>query len=187
MRQYRILWISLAVLLLDQITKFVIKSTMSLHDSIPVLGNFFRLTYIENPGMAFGIRVAGSTFFTVFALVASVAILIYLFKMQGEHVIARFALAIIFGGAVGNLTDRIIRGRVVDFFDCEFFDINIPPFQFLFVHFPGYSLDRWPVFNIADMAVSIGMVLLLIFVSFSNEQDELESKVPEETETEIIR
>jgi len=187
MRQYRILWISLAVLILDQITKLIVKSTMSIHDSIPVLGNFFRLTYIENPGMAFGIRVADNTFFTVFALVASVAILVYLFKMQSEHFVARFALAIIFGGAVGNLSDRIIRGRVVDFFDFEFFDINIPPFQFLFVNFPGYSLDRWPVFNIADMAVSIGIVLLLIFVSFSNEQEELESKLPKETETEIIR
>jgi len=185
MNSYRILWISAAVLFLDQITKYVIKATMNLHYSIPVLGDFFRLTYIENTGMAFGISFGHSSFFTVFAIIASVVILVYLFKMKGEDYVARLSMALIFGGALGNLTDRVLRGRVVDFLDFEFFDINIPAFKVLFFHFPGYQMTRWPVFNVADMAVSIGMVLLLIVIAFEKEPHH--EAPPQDSETEMIR
>ena len=182
MKTLRILWIPFIVLLLDQITKFTVKFTMDLHQSIPILGNFFKLTYVENPGMAFGISFGNNVFFSVFALVASIAILIYLFKMKSEHPFARFAMAIIFGGAIGNLTDRFIRGSVIDFLDFNFFNINIPAFKFLFLDFPGYSLSRWPVFNVADMAVTIGMIILFIFILTEKEKTE-----PEDTETEMVR
>jgi signal peptidase II len=187
MRQFHILWISFAVLVLDQASKLIVKSTMKLHESVPVLGDFFRLTYIENPGMAFGIRFGENAFFTVFALLASIAILIYLFKMKGDDLIARIAMAVIFGGAVGNLFDRLIRGRVVDFFDCEFFNIHIPAFDLLFIRFPGYSMERWPVFNVADMAVTIGMALLVVFIIIEKEHKrDIKTELPE-TETEMIR
>ena len=158
---------------------------MELHQSIPVLGDWLRLTYIENPGMAFGISFASSSFFTVFAIIASIVILVYLFKMKSDIFLARLAMAMIFGGAIGNLTDRIIRGRVVDFLDCEFINVTIPAFKFLFVNFPGYQMDRWPVFNVADMAVSIGMVLLLIVIAF--EKEPLHEEEQQDTETEMIR
>jgi signal peptidase II len=187
MKQNKILWISLIILILDQATKLIIKSTMSLHDSISVFGNFLRITYIENSGMAFGLHVGNNVFFTIFTMAASIAILLYIFKMKGEHFIARLSLAIIFGGAMGNLTDRILRGQVVDFFDCEFFDINIPSFKFFFFNFTGYSMDRWPIFNVADMAVTIGMILLLIFIGFTNEQQKEDPSIIQETGTEIIR
>jgi signal peptidase II len=170
MKHIRVLWISLIVLILDQITKWIVKANMDLYESIRVWGSFFKLTYIENPGMAFGIRFGDNMFFTLFAIIASIAILIYMFKMKGEHPIARTAMALIFGGAVGNLADRVTRGSVVDFLDVEFFDVNIPAFKLLFIEFPGYYMDRWPVFNVADMGVTIGMVILLVFVLFEKEE-----------------
>lgn len=185
MKNLRILWIPLVVLILDQATKLTVKATMSLYQSIPVLGDFFRLTFVENSGMAFGISIRDNTFFTVFSIIASIAILIYLFNMRGEHIYVRVSMAIIFGGAIGNLTDRLIRGRVVDFFDFEFFNIHIPAFHFLFVRFPGYSMTRWPVFNIADMAVTIGMVMLFMFILL--EKPNKDKVIANASETEMIR
>jgi len=173
MKSLKILVVTAAVVLLDQITKFVIHRSMQLYDSFQVLGDFFRITYVENSGMAFGIQVARSGFFTVFAVIASVAIMVYLFRMKGEHLLARFSMAMILGGAIGNVWDRLVRGSVVDFLDFEFFDVNIPAFKFLFIDFPGYSLDRWPVFNVADMGITIGMALLFIFILFEKEEEEL--------------
>ena len=184
MKRLHILWIPFLVLFIDQLTKFAVKSFMELHQTIPILGSFLRLTYVENSGMAFGISFGENAFFTVFAVIASIVILIYLFKMKSEHPYARMAMAIIFGGAIGNLTDRLIRGSVVDFIDFEFFDIRIPEFQAFFFHFPGYQLDRWPVFNVADMAVTIGMVMLFLFILFEKEGDE---EVAVEVDTEMIR
>jgi signal peptidase II len=171
----RVLWLSAAVILVDQITKLLVKgfslpwlgvqwTGMPYGASRPLLGETVRLTYIENPGMAFGIDVGGKLFFSLFTLAASIAIAYYLFAVRRERFAYRAALALILGGAVGNLIDRmfygvlfgdaaLFYGKVVDFLDVEFFDIN----------FLGYQLSRWPVFNVADSAVTVGMVLLLFF------------------------
>ncbi len=77
-------------------------------DSISVIGDIIRLTYIKNPGMAFGIQIGGKLFYTIFASMACVIILVYLFRLKPENFWARFALASILGGAIGNLIDRII-------------------------------------------------------------------------------
>lgn len=185
MKNLRILWIPLFVLVLDQATKLTVKATMELYQSIPVLGDFFRLTFVENSGMAFGISFGQNTFFTVFSIIASIAILIYLFSMRGEHISVRISMAVIFGGAIGNLTDRLIRGRVVDFFDFEFFDIHIPAFHFWVFNFPGYNMTRWPVFNVADMAVTIGMVVLFMFILLDKPGNK--ELVAGASETEMIR
>jgi signal peptidase II len=176
MRRYFVFGVTLGVLVLDQITKGIIQSTMNLYDSFSVLGDFFRITYVENPGMAFGIQFGDNTFFTVFAIIASIAILIYMFQMKGEHAIARLAMALILGGALGNLLDRLTRGRVVDFLDFEFFNVRIPEFQFLFLDFPGYAMNRWPIFNVADMGVSIGMIILIVFIILDKEHHESDSQ-----------
>jgi len=142
---------------------------MAYGSSIPILGDFFRLTYIENPGMAFGIDMGGKLFFSLFSLVASGAILLYLYHSRTAGLGFRVALALILGGAVGNLIDRVFYGvlfgggplfygKVVDFFDLEFFDVNVF----------GYAMSRWPVFNIADACVTIGVVLLLAFQGSSH-------------------
>jgi signal peptidase II len=171
----RVLLLSIVIVVADQITKFLIKGLdapalglswtgMAYASSRPVLGDFVRLTYIENPGMAFGIDVGGKLFFSLFSIVASVAIIAYLYSARSERFGFRVSLALILGGAVGNLIDRVFYGvifheaplfygRVVDFIDVDFFDIN------LF----GYQISRWPVFNIADAAVTCGVIFLLFF------------------------
>lgn len=173
MKHLKLLYITVFIIVLDQVTKYLIKTSMHLNESIPILNDFLRLTYIENTGMAFGIQFGENLFFTIFAVIASIVILVYMLRMKGEHLIARLAVAVILGGAIGNLSDRIIHGGVVDFIDCEFFDIHIPAFKLLFIHFPGYILDRWPVYNVADIAVTTGMVLLLIFVLWYDKKEEI--------------
>lgn len=132
--------------------------------SKPIVGELFKLTYVENPGMAFGIDVGGKLFFSIVSLVASFAILLYLYRVRSERLGFRISLAMVLGGAVGNLIDRalygllfdgssLFSGKVVDFFDLDFFDVNIL----------GYHLSRWPVFNIADLSVTLGVLLLLVF------------------------
>lgn len=171
----RVLYVTGFIVLCDQVSKLLVKgfsipglglsvSGMPYGSSRELLGDFFRLTYIENPGMAFGIDVGGKLFFSVFSIVASIAIVIILYRARREPIGFRVSLAMILGGAVGNLIDRVFygllfkdaplfHGKVVDFFDVDFFDFN----------FFGYHFSRWPVFNVADAAVTIGVVLLLIF------------------------
>lgn len=149
---------------LDQITKYITKTQMNLGDSIPVIGQFFRFTYVENPGMAFGLRIENTFIFMGLSLLAAGLVFYYLYKLRNEVWQLQFAIALIASGAIGNLSDRFIRGSVVDFLDFEFFDISIPAFQFLSMEFPGYYMTRWPVFNVADMAVSGGMIVIFMYV-----------------------
>ncbi len=171
----RVLYLTGFIVVLDQVTKLLVKgfalpifdfyhSGMQLGASIPILGDFFRLTFIENPGMAFGIDVGGKLFLTLFSLLASIGILWYVWKVREEGFIIRLPLAMILGGAIGNLIDRVFYGvifgesplfygKVVDFLDVDFFNVNIF----------GYQIHRWPVFNVADMSVSLGVVVLLMF------------------------
>ncbi len=151
-------------LFLDQITKYIIKSSMSLGESIPVLGNFFRITFVENPGMAFGVRIQNGTLFSLLSIGAALLVFYYLVRLRNESWALQTALSLIAAGAIGNLLDRFIYGKVVDFLDFEFFDISIPAFHFLGFNFYGYSMTRWPVFNIADSAVTIGMILLIAYI-----------------------
>jgi len=170
----RILYVTLAIVILDQVTKLLVKGFtlpivhyyhqgMQLGQSIPVIGDFLRLTFVENPGMAFGIEIGGRLFLTVFSFLASAGIFYYIYHLRKESFIVRLTLAMILGGAIGNLIDRIFYGvifgeeslfygKVVDFIDMDFFDINILSFHF----------NRFAVFNVADAAVTTGIVLMLI-------------------------
>ncbi len=154
------------VLLLDQVTKYITKTSMYLGESFPVWGNFFKITYVENPGMAFGFRFSNSVLFMVLSIVAGILVLYYLYRMRNESWVLQLALSWITAGAIGNLLDRFIYGRVVDFLDFEFWDISIPSFDVLSFHFSGYAMTRWPVFNVADMAVSGGMIILIVYILF---------------------
>ena len=122
---------------------------MTLGESIPVIGQFLRITYVENPGIAFGIRVANGALFTAFSVLASVFVSVLLFTHRREKGLFRFGLLLILSGAVGNLIDRILYRHVADFIDI------------------GIHNLRWYVFNVADSSVVIGMILLayVVFVS----------------------
>jgi signal peptidase II len=183
----RILYVSLLVVLTDQVSKLLIRGVsipaLGIHvtgyplgTSKPILGDFLRMTYIENPGMAFGIEVSSKVFFSIFSLLASLGILWYIYSIRRHGVMERFSLALILGGAVGNLIDRVFygllfqdaplfQGRVVDFIDVDFFHVNLL----------GYQFTRFPIFNVADSAVTIGVVLLLLF-HHRKEPETLEEK-----------
>jgi len=144
----RVLFVSVSVVLLDQITKWCVRYFLEYGKSHSILGDWVRLTYIENPGMAFGIQIGGQTFFTVFASLATLIIFIYIIRARNEKPSLRFALTLILGGAIGNLIDRFLYGRVIDFVDI------------------GIGTKRWYIFNVADSAVTIGMVILAVLVLF---------------------
>ncbi len=180
----RILFISFFIVIADQVTKLLVKgfSIPFLHfnytgmyegEKIPVIGNFFRITFIENPGMAFGFDpgINFKFWISIFSLAASVGLIIYIYIVRNRRFSLRLALAFILGGAVGNLIDRmfygvfygyapVFYGRVVDFFDVDFFDFSIF----------GRSYDRWPIFNIADAAVTIGVFILILFYKKNTEE-----------------
>ena len=181
----RVLYVTALVVLSDQLSKIYIKGCsipwlslevkgMSLGSSINVIGDFLRITYIENAGMAMGIDLGMKAVLSLFSIVAALGIIFFLYTVRSERLGFRLALALILGGAVGNLIDRvfygllyhegpILYGRVVDFIDVDFFHINILNFH----------LTRFFIFNIADASVTIGVLLLLIFYrSFTATQKE---------------
>jgi signal peptidase II len=150
------------MVILDQITKFITRTSMMEGESFSVIGDFFRITYVLNPGMAFGIRMSNPVIFLGLSFVAAVLVFYYLYRMRHESWLLQVALSLISAGAVGNITDRFLYGQVVDFLDFEFFDIFIPAFNFLGMHFSGYSMTRWPVFNVADSCVTVGMTIVIL-------------------------
>lgn len=151
-------------MVLDQLSKALVNSSMRMGESISVLGNFFRLTHILNPGGAFGTRLGNNIFYTVLSVLAILIAVYFFTKSKKEDRVLQLAFSLVLGGALGNLLDRIRYGEVLDFLDFDFFNIRIPPFKFGFIDFSGFYLDRWPVFNIADSAVTIGMILILWYV-----------------------
>lgn len=164
----KVFWPTLVVLVLDQLTKLWVRSTMAVGDSIPVIGrDFFRLTHVENTGVAFGMQPFGVPILALFSALASVVLIYLLIKSQKPGAerypkLVEFALALILGGALGNLIDRIVFGHVTDFFDFDF---------------PDFLTSRWPVFNIADSAVTIGVTLWCVYLVFFSKQRDDKNKV----------
>jgi signal peptidase II len=136
-----------AVVALDQLSKYLVQDLMSLYTSIPLLGEVVKLTYIRNPGAAFGINLGNKALFIILSIVACGVMGYYFTRLPAAEHWGRFALTLIFGGAIGNLIDRIQHGEVTDFIDV------------------GLGSYRWPIFNVADMAVTIGVILLFIRLS----------------------
>lgn len=149
----------LGLIAIDQITKYIVERSLRLYDPVPVLGDFFRLTYIFNRGAAFGLHLGewSRVIFTILPVAA--AIMLYLMYRQTpwSDRTRLVAIALVTGGAIGNLIDRLRSSRgVVDFFDV------------------GFGNVRWPVFNIADIGVTIGALLLA--VSLWREEQMLEKE-----------
>ena len=147
---------SLIVVILDQLTKIWVKNNFSLFESRNIIGDFLRFSYVENPGIAFGIRIGN---LKVLVTVISIAIATYLafllYNSKHLEYLEKFSLSLILGGAVGNLIDRILiyvpnstYNGVIDFIDV------------------GVSGHRWYIFNIADSAVTMGIIIYLFYSTF---------------------
>ena len=140
----KILFASAIMVLADQISKTVIRSTMTLYESITVIPGFFHLTYITNDGMAFGINFPfGIYIFSIISIIFTVILFYYLWTIRQESIFIRSGVAMILAGAIGNLIDRLFLGEVVDFLDFMIGDLH------------------WYVFNFADSFVTIGMGIIL--------------------------
>lgn len=127
-------------LVLDQLSKFIVLQNMEQGQSIPIINQIFHLTYIQNPGAAFGLLAYRTTFF-IFTTLAVVLGIIILYRRLGEKKgMLPLGMGLVVGGALGNLIDRLRYGKVVDFFDFRI----------------------WPVFNIADTAIVVGAGLLVL-------------------------
>jgi signal peptidase II len=148
----------IGLLLLDQGSKYLITSNMSLSETIPVINNFFHITYVENPGAAFGMLAYKTPLFIGLTFVVVIAMFYYLSKLEFNSVFNKITIGMLIAGAIGNLIDRLRTGMVIDFLD-----------------FRGI----WPfVFNVADILICVGVALLLFEVIKSakdeNNKDNLE-------------
>lgn len=167
-----IFFILLAVLIvaLDQISKSIVTHHFLPGQSEPVLGNFFRLTYILNPGGVFGSQLGGSLFYLIVSILAIAFTLIFFIRTEASQPLVRFGLAVILGGALGNIIDRIRLGKVIDFLDFNIPDINFPSLNLGLFKLPGFYLDRWPIFNLADAAITVGAILIFMQIIISRKK-----------------
>ena len=152
-------FLTVSTVVLDQISKVQIMQNMRLHESIPVIQEFFSLTYIRNPGAAFGLLASsGQTFRLVFFGLTSVFALgllgMIFFRLRQDDWVGQLSIAGILGGAIGNLLDRVRFGEVIDFLD---FYVN------------GY---HWPAFNVADAAISVGVFFLILHFAREKKEEE---------------
>lgn len=150
----RLLAVSGITVILDQITKLLVAAYIGYGQDIAVIPGFFNLTHVLNPGGAFGLfaqqgAMVRVMFFLVFSLVA-VGLILYLYVGIPEtHPMLANGLSLIFGGAVGNLIDRVRMGKVIDFLDVYLGDLH------------------WPAFNVADSAICIGVGIFMFHILFN--------------------
>lgn len=141
------LWLSLLVIVLDQLSKYVVSNFLRLYETVAVLP-FFSITLLHNPGAAFSFLAGAGGWqrwlFTLIALVVSIAIIVWLERLPAADKWQAAALSLILGGALGNVMDRLRLGYVVDFLDFY------------------YQQWHWPPFNVADSAITVGVAILLM-------------------------
>jgi signal peptidase II len=166
--RFKWLWISLLVIISDLGTKQFFSSTMELYQSVRVINDFFslnfNLTLVHNYGAAFSFLADQGGwqrwFFTIISSVISVVLLIWLYRLKNSEKLLAIALALVLGGALGNLWDRMTMGYVVDFLD---------------VYIQTSTGEwHWPAFNIADSAIFIGAVLLVFDAITGQHKDSME-------------
>jgi len=212
MKYFRFYLITIAIIILDQVVKLLVYYNMDLGHEFPVFGEWFKIHYTVNPGMAFGLEL-GSEFgkfaLTTFRLIAMVGIGYYLYTLIKKKVPTGLSIciALILGGAVGNVIDSTFygvllegnvppnvatpwfHGQVIDMFYVDIWEGRVADWVPLF---GGDYLSLWPIFNIADASIFVGVAIILIFQrQFFNEHEEKEdlaseSVVAEEMESEHI-
>ncbi len=149
--------ITLPVIVLDQTTKLFVQAHMALYESIALIPNYLDITYTLNPGAAFSMLADAPAWvrkaFLLSMAGAAIIVLAVLIVRAKRVSINSIAFALILGGAAGNLIDRAIRGRVIDFMRAHYYDLN------------------YPVFNVADSAISIGVVLIILATFFGSDDE----------------
>lgn len=161
MNKYIILTaVAALVIIIDQISKYAVQHMLAMHDYIEIIPGLFNLTYVQNPGAAFGIfgETAGILRLVILIGISIFALAMLLFmyqKTEGRYTLTHSGIAMIIGGAVGNLIDRIRLSWVMDFLD---------------FYWNGH---HWPAFNIADAAITLGTVILMFNILFSKNRNSL--------------
>ena len=166
-----VLWITLVALIIDQITKLIVLDRMNVGQSIPVLGDWLKLTFTENPGMAFGITFGPRGLVTILSITATILIFGYLFSVRKSYLPYRLSIAFILGGALGNIIDRVFygslfyngslfTGKVVDFIHVNVWRGYLPDWM---PFIGGNYVALFPIWNVADMAIVAGVVGILFF------------------------
>ena len=156
-----LLGIIVAIIALDQWSKWAIKSSFNLYQSEPVIQDLLHFTYVTNDGMAFGLSFPGGKhILLVMTILLTGFIIGFLWKEREGHPLVKYGLALILSGAIGNLIDRLLYGKVVDFLDIMIGDFH------------------WYIFNVADSSVTIGMVLFIMHsIIYESSHLKNESKV----------
>jgi len=160
--------VSAVIIALDQLTKWLILTYVPLYSTVPVIPGFFDIVHIRNTGAAFGMFANSDSplrepFFYVVALIAVVVLISILRKLPNYVTLMSWVIALVFGGLVGNLVDRIRFGNVVDFLSFHWRDA-VANWNVLGWHI-GFKWE-WPSFNVADSAITIAMVLIVIHMIF---------------------
>ena len=169
----RVFWITATVILVDQITKVLVYLNMYRNQSIPLLGDWLKLTFTENPGMAFGINFGPRGMVTMFSIGATILIIVYMWRVRSGYAPYLVSLALILGGALGNIIDRVFygvifgyaplfMGKVVDFVHVDLWRGTL---QDLIPFLGGGDVyfALFPIWNVADMAIVGGVVGILTF------------------------
>jgi signal peptidase II len=170
MRKYKTLpyfLIAALIIIADQITKVLIALNLTENESISIIGDLLLFRFIYNKGGAMGTMVGPSWVYTILTLVALFLIIRFFILSKPDGKFVKVSLAMIMGGAIGNLADRLFYGKVVDFIDVDIPDIAM------------IGLYRWYTFNIADSAISVGLVMFAISLFFRHEPQPLVDQYPE--------
>lgn len=149
-----IMWLWVAVIavsvILDQVTKLIVVKNMELYETAPFIKGIIEFQYIENRGAAWGMFSENRWIFIIISAAALIALPIMLYKYRNLHFLFGFSLSLVIGGAAGNMIDRVFAGAVVDFLNFQFID--------------------FPVFNVADICVTVGAALMFIYLIFIDKE-----------------
>lgn len=155
-RNYRIIpmgLLSIVLILVDQLTKYMIVKSMEIGESISIIGDILKITSHRNYGAAWGMLQNQMMFFYIITVIVLIALCYFYFKEAADNLLMQSGLMLIFAGAIGNFIDRLFRGNVVDFIDTKIINYD------------------FPIFNVADSCLTIGVFILLYELLFNQKEE----------------
>ena len=157
MKKYAYLWITLVVIIIDQVSKLLVRNLLELGEIVKITPKIIWITYVQNTGAAFSISFGTpglNKIVFIFVSLLAIFLIFYLLSKTSSK-IEKISFALILGGALGNLIDRIALGSVIDFIWCDF---------------PDVIMTRWPVFNIADSSIVIAIAIMVVYTIFHRDK-----------------